>query len=97
VKRRLKTPDVCPICGADVPRNARACPECGADERSGWSENAASDGLDLPNEEGFDYEKFVEEEFGGRGKIKPHALNWLWWSVAVLMLIVLLWFLFPHH
>lgn len=41
----------CPVCGASVPRNARACSECGADERSGWNEDDARyDGLDLPDE-----------------------------------------------
>ena len=40
----MKAPEICPVCGADVPHIARACPECGADERSGWSENAALDG-----------------------------------------------------
>ncbi|MDI1318927.1 MAG: zinc ribbon domain-containing protein [bacterium] len=43
-------PDVCPVCGESVPRNARACPGCGADERSGWNEDATRyDGLDLPD------------------------------------------------
>jgi NMD protein affecting ribosome stability and mRNA decay len=31
------TLEICPNCGADVPRNAKACPECGSDENSGWS------------------------------------------------------------
>ena len=43
-------PDVCPVCGESVPRNARACPGCGADERSGWDdETTRYDGLDLPD------------------------------------------------
>ena len=89
----MKTPEVCPVCGADVPRNAKACPECGADERSGWSENAVHDGLDL-SEEDFDYDKFVEEEFGGSSsKIKPRGLSWFWW-IAALILIAALLFLF---
>ena len=51
-------PEVCPVCGEDVPRGMAACPECGADDRSGWREGAAAaDGLDLPDEE-FDYDKF---------------------------------------
>ena len=52
-------PETCPNCGADVPRNAKACPECGSDEKTGWSEDAGRDGLDLPDDE-FDYEEFVK-------------------------------------
>jgi predicted nucleic acid-binding Zn ribbon protein len=56
-------PDICPVCGDAVPRNAKACPGCGADERSGWDDEArGDDALDLP-EERFDHEKFQEEEF----------------------------------
>lgn len=45
----VTSPHSCPICGADVPRGARACPECGADERTGWDdERTRYDGLDLP-------------------------------------------------
>src|ERR1041384_1119375 len=34
------TPEICPNCGAEVPRQAKACPECGSDEKTGWSEEA---------------------------------------------------------
>jgi predicted nucleic acid-binding Zn ribbon protein len=45
----MTPPDSCANCGADIPRNARACPECGADERTGWRETSLYDGLDLPD------------------------------------------------
>lgn len=85
------TPDLCPNCGAEIPKRARACPECGADERTGWSEEAAAGGLDLPDEE-FDYESFVQEEFGKKGPV-PHGMHWIWWAVALAMiaLLVFLW------
>jgi len=78
-------PETCPNCGADVPRKARACPECGSDEKSGWSEEAYADRLGLPDDK-FDYDEFVKEEFGSRGKARPRGISWFWWIVALLLL-----------
>lgn len=81
-------PDVCPVCGEDVPRGAVACPECGADHRSGWSAGAdESGGLDLPDEE-FDYDAFVEREFGTSRK--PAGVSAFWWVTAIVLLAALL-------
>ena len=74
-------PETCPNCGADVPRNAKACPHCGADEATGWSEDAASSGLDLPEEQ-FNYGDFVQKEFGPSHP-RPRGISWFWWLVAV--------------
>jgi hypothetical protein len=79
-------PEVCPNCGAEVPRNAKACPECGSDEKTGWSETAYASGLGLPDEE-FDYGEFVKEEFGG-GQSKPRGISWLWWVIAAIVAIL---------
>jgi hypothetical protein len=76
-------PDICPNCGAEVPRNAKACPECGADENTGWSETAYAGKLGLPDEE-FDYDEFVKEEFGP-GPAKPRGITWFWWLAALLL------------
>ena len=86
------SPDVCPNCGADVPHNAKACPECGSDETTGWSEDARIGGLDLPDDN-FNYDEFVKQEFGGERK--PRGISWLWWIVAV-VLILLFAFLILH-
>jgi RNA polymerase subunit RPABC4/transcription elongation factor Spt4 len=75
-------PEICPQCGSEVPPNAKACPECGSDERTGWSEEARTAGLDLPDEE-FNYEDFAEREFGSAGRAKPRGLSWFWWVVAL--------------
>ena len=79
-----QAPDYCPVCGAEVPSNARACPECGADEKTGWSEKARYDELGIP-EESFDYEKFVDEEFGRKAPRRRYGL--LWVVVAMLLLL----------
>ena len=79
-------PETCPVCGADVPRTANACPECGSDEKTGWSQKAASDGLDLPDEGNeFDYDDFVKREFGGSDR-KPRGISWFWWVVGLIVL-----------
>ena len=85
-KNRPKAPELCPICGEDVPRDSLACPECGADHNSGWREEAASyDGLDLPDD-GFDYDEFAQREFGSG--IKPAGIKTIWWITAIVVLAV---------
>jgi len=86
------SPEVCPNCGAEVPRNAQACPECGSDEKTGWSETAYASGLELPGEK-FDYDEFVKEEFG-TGRAKPRGIHWLWWLTALMLVLAFLFFFF---
>jgi hypothetical protein len=78
----------CPNCGAEVPPKAKACPECGSDEQTGWSDAAQGSGLGLPDEE-FDYDRFVQREFGGKRPI-PAGIHWFWWAVAVLVVAAFL-------
>jgi len=75
-------PETCPNCGAEVPRGAKACPECGSCEKTGWSDQAAYDGLDLPDDE-FNYDEFVRGEFGGQGQTRTR-LRWLWWVAGAI-------------
>jgi len=83
----MRPPEICPNCGAEVPRNAKACPACGSDEETGWSEEARTDGLDLPDDN-FNYDKFVKEEFGGeKASPVPRGLHWFWWLVGVAILV----------
>ncbi len=83
-------PNICPNCGAEVPPNAQACPECGSDEQTGWSDDARTGGLDLP-EDKFDYDDFVKKEFGSNSPV-PRGVRWWWWLVAVGLLVAfLLW------
>lgn len=92
----MMPPEICPNCGADVPRNAKACPGCGADEHTGWAANAqqatAAD-LGVP-EEDFDYEEFTNREFG-KASPRPQGLHWIWWlaGLAVLAAILFTWIL----
>lgn len=84
---KLKSPEVCPVCGEDVPRGSLACPQCGADHRSGWREESGTyDGVDVPDES-FDYDAFVREEFGGA--TKPSGLHPVWWITGVILIAAL--------
>jgi hypothetical protein len=85
----MRAPETCPACGADVPRGARACPECGSDESTGWSDHAQAQSLDLPDDE-FNYNEFVQREFGPK-KNKLHV-HWFWWLTAVALLGLFVWF-----
>ncbi len=79
-------PEVCPVCGEEVPRTAVACPECGADHNSGWREDAESH--DALPDDSFDYQEFVEQEFGSSPK--PAGMQTIWWITAIVVLIVFL-------
>lgn len=81
-------PEICPNCGAEVKPKAKACPECGACEETGWSEEAATGGLDLPDE-AFNYSDFVEKEFGNK-EPKPRGISWFWWIVGLALVALLL-------
>lgn len=88
-------PEICPQCGAEVPRNASACPECGSDYETGWSEDAEAQRLGLPDEN-FDYNEFVKEEFGEEKQMRPRGVKAMWWIVAILLCLALLFFFLPR-
>jgi RNA polymerase subunit RPABC4/transcription elongation factor Spt4 len=82
----------CPNCGAEVPSKAKVCPECGSDEKTGWSENTIYDGTDIvdPDEDDFNYEDWRRRESGGGKRRSPR--EWLWWVIAVAVLVAFLLF-----
>jgi hypothetical protein len=79
-----KPPSECPVCGAEVPPNARACPACGADERTGWNEDETRyDGLDLPES------AFADETDGSEKKGSGKTVSIFWWIVGLGLLAIL--------
>lgn len=80
--RRPPPPDECANCGAEIPRNARACPECGADERTGWRETSIYDGLDLPDDDEDTSEGNLRDKHNG-------GLAWYWIAAFILVLATL--------
>ena len=96
-KKRLRprTPEVCPVCGEEVQRDAQACSQCGADHTSGWREDAdAYDGVDLP-EHDFNYDDFVKQEFGSQAK--PARLKTIWWIVGIALIVAFVLYFFAAH
>lgn len=83
--------ETCPNCGADVPTRAKACPACGSCEETGWSEKARYDDLGIDTEE-FNYDEFVQSEFGD-GKPTRRKPDFFWWLVSVGLLLALLFWL----
>ena len=85
----------CPVCGEENKPGARSCHACGADERTGFTEDYyenefQSDGFDLPDQD-FDYDTFVEKEFGESPKRSKR--QWLQIFVAVLLVLLLVGYL----
>lgn len=82
--RRLGNTFNCPVCGEEVPNDAKSCPECGACDKSGWSGESFPSGLGLPDED-FNYQKFLGDEFGTPRK--KSSLAWVWWLAALAVLV----------
>lgn len=89
------TPEICPVCGAEPPRGARACPECGACEETGWGEESYTTGLGLPEEEEFDYDEFIDREFGeGKKSAQRSGPAPIWrWVAGLLLILIGFWML----
>lgn len=76
------------MCHEFVPARRKACPSCGATASDGWSSGAASDGLDLPDDS-FNYDEFVEREFGTPKPRFRRDRRTLWTVTAIILLLAL--------
>ncbi len=83
----------CPNCGARLEEKWSACPECGSCSRTGWSRRARYESMGVDcDDDGFDYEEFVKEEWGGKKRSARSSRDFLWGLVgAFLILVVLSW------
>jgi hypothetical protein len=93
--KHRKPPEVCPVCGEDVPPKSVACPDCGADYESGWKDDDTNYGaLDLPDwayED--DEEKVVRPKFHRPSRT---GMNPLWRWVALGLLTLWAWWLVKY-
>jgi hypothetical protein len=90
----LNSPFECGVCGRKLPASAIVCSGCGADEKTGlredtWDTDASSE-LGIIDEEGFDYDEFIKEEFDQDGETKKRRfLHPVWIIVGVLLVIAM--------
>ncbi len=90
---------ICPTCGSDV-EVGKPCPGCPKprDKRRpkqkqaarSWEQDGACDGLDLPDDEDFDYEEFTRREFGRHPAAKTGLRRRWWWLAAILLALMIL-------
>ena len=84
----------CPFCDCEV-RVGKPCPGCAKKHRSAktparksWEQDAAADGLGLPDDD-FDYDDFVSREFG-RTPHRRLGVKWYWWLLGVAALAAMI-------
>jgi hypothetical protein len=83
----------CPFCDREV-WVGKPCPGCTKNQppsrraKKSWQQDAAADGLDLPDEP-FDYDEFVAREFG-RAPHRKLGVRWYWWLLGVAVLAALI-------
>jgi hypothetical protein len=83
----FKPPGQCPVCGEWVPRGAAACDDCGACAKSGWKANAdIYDGVDLPDDD-FDYDDFIQREFGNTSSSRPGISKQTFWRIVAAIVL----------
>jgi len=88
---KFRPPGDCPNCGEEVTARARACRHCGATAEAGWNAPSGHEGLDLPDDDDFDYAAFTEKEFGIRNPKRPRSRK-LWPWVALILAGAMVWF-----
>jgi hypothetical protein len=79
---------LCPFCGSDV-RVGIPCLGCAKKtKKRSWEQPPSQDGLDLPDDD-FDYDDFIQREFGKLPHRRFH-LPWYWWALGVCLILTLL-------
>lgn len=73
----------CPHCGDLIAEDATFCRHCGSSEADGWSDADPEDG-----EDDFDYDEYVEKEFGHSPVARTLPPVWRLTAIALLILIV---------
>ncbi|MEO0446974.1 MAG: hypothetical protein AAF191_12950 [Verrucomicrobiota bacterium] len=72
----------CPHCNQEISPNAKACPGCRmpVQETVDWE----------AERDDFNYQAFLEREFGHSASPKPHHLSWKWWITGIILFLCFL-------
>lgn len=86
----------CPECGAPVHLNSASCRECGSRRgEQGWFRPESYDGIGLAEDDDFDYEEFVKEEFQEERPLgflhQMTTRQRFWWLTGVLVILAFGW------
>ena len=85
---------VCPTCGANVRVGRSGCPKCNPPrERKSWEQDEAYDGVDLQDDDDFDYDAFIADEFGGPKERTGKDTVYLIAGIVLLIALFVLWVL----
>ncbi|MCH2209998.1 MAG: zinc ribbon domain-containing protein [Fuerstiella sp.] len=79
----------CPHCGKELPAEANRCRRCGASNECGWQESCEEfieDGY--TEDDTFDYEAFVEREFGNSDRPATEQTKNFWIQLVILAVVV---------
>lgn len=82
----------CPHCGESVRQDAKVCRHCGATEDCGWNDTACDDD-GYPAEDDFDYDEYLDREFGSKYESPSEAASRNWGIRLVILAILLSWLL----
>ena len=78
---------ICPACGAEVKIGTERCPTCHPPKP--WEQDEHLDGVNLDQSEDdtFDYDRFVADEFGSGSR--PAGIGKIWVVSAIVLLLAL--------
>jgi hypothetical protein len=83
----------CAVCSNSAKSNRKKQPRKKKPVKKSWEQDEIYDGLDLPDDD-FDYDKFVEDEFGNSDQA-PHrkiGIAWYWWVTALILSVIWIFF-----
>ena len=88
---------MCPGCGDEIQVGGAGCPKCTKPVRKkpkkveapgSWEQDSVYDGLNLPGDD-FDYDSFVQEEFGDGSKPAKTPREKVWMITAIVLVAVI--------